>query len=218
MSYFDRTDAGKKLASALNRFKGKDAVVLALPRGGIVLGAVIARKLEVPLGLILVRKISHPYSPEYAIGAVVEDEEPVFNESESLYADRKWLDTAVASARELINRRRELYYGDDFHPPEVAGKTVIIVDDGIATGLTMTASVKAMRSKHAGRVVVAVPVASSDSVEGLEALADEVIVLDNPNAFMGAVGVHYRHFDQVEDKQVKKILREVSHELQQTAS
>src|ERR1039458_10063063 len=109
MRYFNRQDAGRHLAKRLSHFKGSDIVVLALPRGGIVLGAEVARVLEAPFGLVLVRKIGHPYYPEYAIGAIAEDEAPFYNEREAAAVDAIWLKRAESSARMLIERRRQLY-------------------------------------------------------------------------------------------------------------
>lgn len=214
--YIDRQDAGRHLAKVLRRFEGDDVVVLALPRGGIVLAAEVARELEAPLGLVLVRKIGHPTAPEYAIGAVVEDEKPVYNEDEAVIVDTGWLKQAEKSARELIERRRKLYYGKDLAPPDVAGRTVILIDDGIATGLTMEAAVRAVHSKHPKQIIVAVPVASVESVAELEDLADEVIVLDKPARFRGAVGSHYMEFEQVNDEEVKTLLWEVNDDLRKS--
>lgn len=204
--YADRHDAGKKLAKALKRYAGKDTVVLALPRGGVVLGAEVAESLKAPLDVVLVRKIGHPFSPEYAIGAVVRGEKPLVNEDET--ADEVWLKRAVADEQAVNENRYEFYYGDDFEPIELKGKTVIIVDDGIATGLTMKAAVRAVRNQHPKKAIVAVPVAPPDSVVSLKGLADEVVVLDNPEEFIGAVGAHYSEFTQVEDDEVKLLLRE----------
>lgn len=214
----DRSDAGKRLAQVLRHFKSKDTVVLALPRGGIVLGAEVAKELKAPLGLVLVRKIGHPSYSEYAVGAVTESEKPVYNKSELLGLDNTWLKDAEQSARQLIEHRRELYYGEDFTPPEVEDKTVILVDDGIATGLTMEAAVRAMQNKHAKRVIVAAPVAPRDSIDSLDIIADEVVVLDNPDGFLGAVGSHYREFEQVDDEEVRTLLREVRDDVHQTVT
>jgi predicted phosphoribosyltransferase len=183
-----------------------------------VLGAEVAKELKAPLGLVLVRKIGHPGYAEYAIGALAEGEKPVYNEDEVASIDDHWLKQAETTARELIEHRRDLYYGEDFEPPVVTDKTVILVDDGVATGLTMEAAVKAMRNKKAKRIIVAVPVAPRDSVDHLEAIADEAIVLDNPDSFLGAVGSHYMEFEQVDDEEVRALLREVRDEVQQTAS
>ena len=218
MRYYDRQDAGQRLARRLKRFENNDIVVLALPRGGIVLGVEVARVLGAPLGLVLVRKIGHPAYSEYAIGAVAEEEAPIYNEDELLGIDKAWLKSAVASARQLIEHRHELYYEDGFVPPNVEGKTVILVDDGIATGLTMKAAVRAVQNKQAKRVIVAVPVASQESVGTLETIADEVIVLDDPRKFLGAVGAHYQQFEQVDDEEVRTLLWGIqNHVLETTA-
>lgn len=217
MRYTNRQDAGERLADTLwPLFKDDDVVVLALPRGGVVLGAEVAKALSAPLGLVLVRKIGHPFAPEYAIGAVAEDEQPVYNENEVASVDKLWLERAEEAARALIAMRRELYYGnnnDGIVPPDIEGKTVILVDDGIATGMTMIAAVRAVRSKHPKRVVVAVPVAAQESIVELEVLVDEIVVLDDPEAFLGAIGAHYQDFPPVDDHEVKAILKEATNEL-----
>lgn len=208
MSYVSREDAGKQLAQVLRRFKSNDLVVLALPRGGVILGAEIAKELEAPLGLVLIKKIGHPLYPEYAIGAIAEDEPPVYNPNEIEYMDEYWLRGAEARAQDMIRHRRELYYDGDFIPPNVEHKVVILVDDGIATGLSMEAAVRAIRNKNARRIIVAVPVASPESVDILEDIADRVIVLENPFSFSGVVGNHYMRFEQINDEEVQMLLRE----------
>lgn len=218
MNYISREDAGKQLAKVLGRFKGKNTVVLALPRGGIVLGAEVAKGLKAPLGLVLVCKIGHPSYSEYAVAAVAEDEKPVYNNNEILGLDHVWLKNEVASARQLIEYRRELYYGDDFIPPKVKDKIVILVDDGIATGLTMEAAIRAVQNKRAKRVIVAAPVASRDSMEILNAIADEVVVLDKPEDFLISVGGHYQDFEQVYDEDVQVLLREARDDVRQAVS
>ncbi len=211
MSYANRHDAGKQLAKALRRIKHEDPVILALPRGGVVLGAEVAKEFKSPLGLVLAKKISHPFYPEYAIGAIAEGEKAIYNETEVTSIDESWLAQAESSARELIKRRYDMYYDNGFTPPQVNGKTIIIVDDGIATGLTMEASVRAMRAQRAKRIIVAVPIAANDSASKLEELADEVIILENPKHFQGSVGSHYQEFEQVDDKEVISLLREANH-------
>lgn len=213
MLFTDRKDGGRQLAERLKDYKDKDVVVLALPRGGIVTAAEVARYLRAPLGLALVRKIGHPEYSEYAIGAIAEGEEPVYNEGELSTVDDEWLDREEAAARELIERRRHLYYGEEFEEPVVKDKLVILVDDGMATGYTMNAAVKLVQNRGAKEVIVAVPVASRDSVDMLEGVADEVIVLEDPDSFMQAVGAHYEDFNQVEDEEVRTLLREVNNEL-----
>ena len=218
MHYANRQDAGKRLAAILQTYKDKDddVVVLALPRGGIILGAEVARALHAPLGLILVRKISHPAAPEFAIGALAEGNVAVYDEHEVLMVDEEWLEEAEAHARATIDQRRESYYGNDFAPPEVTGKTVIVVDDGMATGLTARAAVKALRRQNPKRVIVAVPVASTESVYALRRMTDDVITLDDPRLFQGAVGAHYDHFEQVNDEEVRTLIREVLDDIHKT--
>lgn len=216
--YANRKDAGRQLSRALRRFEGSDTVVLALPRGGIVLGAEVARELEAPLGLVLVRKLGHPDYPEYAIGAIVEGEAPIYNENEVAALDAVWLKHAEADARDLIERRKRLYYSKDLQPLNVSGKTVLVIDDGIATGLTMEAAVRSLLSKNVKSLVVATPTASRESVESLKALANEVVVLDNPDDFLGAIGAHYKEFNQVEDEEVAALLWEVNDEVRKTTS
>ncbi len=197
------------MAEALDRYKNSNAVVLALPRGGIVLGAEVAKRLKIPLGVVLVRKIGHPQNPEFALGAVAEGLPPVYSGDIS-DVSQSWLSRAETAARQLNQRRRELYFSKDFPPPEVVNKTVILVDDGIATGLTMEIAIKLVRNQHAKSVVVAVPLAAADSIADLKKLADEVIVLNNPEEFLGSVGAHYSQFNQVEDEEVKEILHKVN--------
>lgn len=209
MWYKDRQDAGQQLAEALDRYKNNDAVVLALPRGGIVLGAEVATRLKIPLGVVLVRKIGHPQNPEFALGAVAEGLPPIYS-AEIGDVSQSWLSRAETAAHQLNQRRRELYFSKDFPPPEVANKIVILVDDGIATGLTMEIAIKLVRSQRAKRVVVAVPLAAADSIADLKKIADEVVVLSNPKEFLGSVGAHYSQFNQVEDSEVQAILRKVN--------
>ncbi|MBW3569032.1 phosphoribosyl transferase [Candidatus Parcubacteria bacterium] len=213
----DRIEAGKQLAANLKHYQKEDPVVLALPRGGVIPGKVVAEELEAPLGLMLVRKITHPFHPEYAIGAVVDREKAIYNQAHAAFVSPKWLEKSEASARKLMEYRRELYYGTDYLPPDTEGKTIIIVDDGIATGLTMKAAVLAMREKHPEQIVVAAPVASSESVAALEAIADEVAVLYDPAHFKGAVGAHYLIFNQVGDEEVRKIVLEEAREFRNMA-
>lgn len=210
MVYADRKDAGRQLAKALGAHKNKDVVVLALPRGGVVLGAEVARILGAPLGLVLVRKIGHPSNPEYAIGAIAENNRPVYDQAALGDIGKTWLELEEEAARELIEQRREFYYnsGSSYTHPEIKGKTVIIIDDGIATGLTMRAAVQSVQKQGAKRIIVAAPVASREAVGGLKKVADEVIVLDDPATFKGSVGAHYKIFHQVPDEDVRGLLME----------
>lgn len=211
--YADRTDAGLQLANALQPVAAKDTVVLGVPRGGVVVASALAHTLGTPLGLVLACKICHPTSPEYAIGAIAEGEQPVYNLPALGAVEKPWLIEAEAEARKQIARRRKLYYKPGFRPPVVAHKTAILVDDGMATGLTMAAAIKAVRSKHPERIIVAVPVASRESIAVVKPVADEMVVLDNTLQFGGAIASRYHDFHQVTDRAVQTLLQEVYHEI-----
>lgn len=215
MVYANRREAGRQLAYALNRFKSRDVVVLALPRGGVVLGAEVAKALRAPLGLIFVRKLEHPQYPEYAVGAVAEGKQPVLGK-EAKTLRSAWLRDATTSARQLLKYRRQQYYGGDFIPPQIKGKIAIIVDDGIATSLSMQAAVRAAKAEHPKQIIVAAPVATQESIDTLSALTDHVVVLISPRHFRGAVGAHYYEFEQVKDEEVYALLREVRNDVRQT--
>jgi putative phosphoribosyl transferase len=205
MRFDDRTHAGRLLADALRDHAAQDVVVLALPRGGVVVGIEVARALSAPLDLVIPRKVGHPDFPEYAIAAVAEVGEVVANEAETARMDRGWFEQAVAAERAEAARRRASYLGG--RPAvDLTGKTAIIVDDGIATGLTMRAAVRDARHRDAARVVVAVPVAPVDAVAELRASVDEVVTLLAPEAYEGAVGAYYRKFGQVTDDEVMRCL------------
>ena len=206
MRFRDRVDAGRRLAEALKKYRDQDGIVYALPRGGVVLGAEIARALRLPLDLIIPRKIGHPMSPEYAICAVVEEGEMVCNEWEVARVDPQWFKRVVAAEREEARRRRALYLKGRPRLP-VEGKTAIIVDDGIATGLTMEAAIRDIKSKNPARVVVAVPVAPRDTAERLGREVDEIVALDIPEYYLGAVGAYYDDFPQVSDEEVVALMR-----------
>src|SRR3970040_1184740 len=163
MRFRDRADAGEQLAQALKKYQRQDGVVYALPRGGVVLGAIVARALRMPLDLLIPRKIGHPLQPEYAICAVVESGEMECNQREVARVDPQWFRQEGGSERNEARRRRELYLGGR-EPAPVEGKTAIIVDDGIATGLTMEVSIRDARQRRPAQLVVAVPVAPPATV------------------------------------------------------
>lgn len=208
MRFLNREQAGQQLATALNRFKGINTVVLALPRGGIVLASEVASYLGVPLGLVQVRKLGHPFDPEYAIGAVAEDAQPILNHSEATMVDKRWIEKTLKNAREEIKLRQKLYYVNNYTQPGIKNKTVILIDDGIATGLTMEAAVRYVASKKSKKIIVAAPVASRESVEILQELVDEVVVLDDPDNFLNSVGAHYERFEQVDNQEVIDYLQD----------
>lgn len=209
MVFIDRSDAGQQLAQKLLKYKGR-AVIYALPRGGVVTGAEVAKELDAPLDLILVKKIGHPYDPEYAIGAVAENGEPVFNEQETDGLDKCWLEQTIQKHREENNRRRKEYFEKGYKAPKVKGRVAIIVDDGIATGLTMEAAINQVKALLPQKIIVAVPVAPYEAVEDLQETADELVTIDNPEDFLGSVGAHYQYFDQIEDNEVIDLLKETN--------
>ena len=206
MLFQDRKDAGIRLADALDKYAGEDAVVFALPRGGVELGAEIAKRLNVPLALGVTKKIGHPANPEYAICAVAEEGDPICNPVEVRRVDPDWLQKEVDSVRAELMRRREHYLGRAKRHP-VAGKIAIIVDDGIATGLTMMAAIEEMKKRQAKKIVVAIPVTPSDTAEKLLEKADDLVALDIDRYYRGAVGAYYRDFRQVSDKEVINLLK-----------
>lgn len=207
MTFRDRVDAGRKLAAALERYRdAKDAIVIALPRGGVVVGAEVARELKLPLDIVVPRKIGAPGNPEYAIGAITESGDPVWDQQAVSLTDasEKFLAAAVATERTEAQRRLTTYRGDQ-SPRDLKGKTVILVDDGIATGLTMRAAIATIRCEGASRIVLTVPVAAADSIAKLRREVDEVVCLHAPQWF-GAVGAFYDAFEQTTDDEVVALL------------
>jgi putative phosphoribosyl transferase len=206
----DRTDAGRRLAQALTRFAGAEPLVLALPRGGVPVAFEVAKVLHAPLELVLVRKIGAPGHPEYGIGAVVDGANPQLVLNDEAFAvvrpTRQYVEAETKRQLEVIERRRKLYFGD--RPAvSVSGRTVIVIDDGIATGGTVRAALKALRKDGAAHIVLAVPVAPPESLALVGKDADETICLSTPDLFV-AVGSHYETFDQTSDGEVIRLLRE----------
>jgi putative phosphoribosyl transferase len=205
----NRSEAGRRLAERLLRFKDEQPVVLALPRGGVPVGFEVARALDAPLDLVLVRKIGAPFQPELALGAVVDGEraETVINEEIVRVFEIPESYIAEESARQLaeIERRRRLYLADRARVP-VAGRTAIVVDDGIATGATMEAALHATRRARPKRLVLATPVAPADTIERLRPQVDDVVCLAMPPLF-GAIGAFYEDFQQLSDDEVVDLLR-----------
>lgn len=206
MIFEDRKDAGEKLSEKLQNYKKDNAVVLALPRGGVPVGKVVADRLGLPMGLIVVRKIGHQYNPEYAVAAVSEDGILVKNEREASGLDPVWFESAKRKELKEAKRRRRKYWGDR-NFIDLKGKKAIIVDDGLATGLTMEAAIAQARSRGAEKVVVAVPVAPVDISFKMQDLADEFIVVSKEQ-FFTAVGAFYKKFDQVSDEEVIEALQD----------
>lgn len=208
MVFRDRVDAGRQLAAHLERFAAGAPVVEALPRGGVPVALEVARALGAPLDVLVVRKLGFPAQPELGMGAVGEGGVRVVNE-ELVAALRVSPETlAQVTAREAteVDRRLRLFRGDR---PQVAvqERTVIIVDDGLATGFTARAAVEVMRQKGAASVVVAVPVAPPETVEEMRAVVDDIVCLQTP-AWFSAIGQFYRDFSQVADADVSRMLAE----------
>ena len=202
----DRTEAGRMLAAALEKYRGRpDAVVLAVPRGGLPVGAAIARALGLTLDAMLTKKIGHPDNPEVAVGAVALAGEEIGPHAEALGVTEAYLREQIVRLRAELRRRHERYCGGA-EPLPVAGRTVLLTDDGAATGLTLKAAIGPLRSAGAARVVVAVPVAPPDALESLRSRADEVVCLHVPADFR-AVGQFYADFSEVSDEQAIAILR-----------
>lgn len=210
MLFTDRREAGRKLAERLLALKLKDPVVLALPRGGVPVGSEVARALAAPLDLVLVRKIGAPDREELAVGAIADGEHPELVTDPRLIGlldvSREYLEATKAAALQEIQRRRRVYLGNR-QPVEIAGRTAIVVDDGVATGATMLAAVRATRRREPARLVLAVPVASRDALKRLQREADNVVCLDAPAEFY-AVGQFYVAFPQLRDDEVTALLDE----------
>jgi len=207
MMFSDRVVAGNRLASALMDYAGGDAVILAIPRGGVVVGYEVAHKLKLRLDIIVPRKIGAPHNPELAIGAVTEDGTIMLDHRlvEYLGVSESYIEGECDRQRLEIKRRLKRYRGDAPYP-NLKGRVVIIVDDGIATGSTIRAALASIRKKDPKSVVIAVPVAPPSSIRDLEKEADRVICLSTPEPFF-AIGQFYRDFLQTSDEEVKRLLR-----------
>jgi predicted phosphoribosyltransferase len=209
MPFKDRSDAGRKLAKALGQYKDQQPVILALPRGGVPVAAEVAAVLKAPLDLILVRKVGVPFQPELAMGAVVDGGAPLIvrNEDVIQLAGIQESEFKAVCDGELveIERRRQRYLGSR-ERVDVSGHTAIVIDDGVATGATTRAALRATRMRNPKRLVLAVPVGPTDNIAELRSEADDVVCLED-HEFFGAIGVYYANFSQVSDEEVIEILR-----------
>lgn len=209
MFFADRKDAGKRLASLLGDYAGaENALVLGLPRGGVVVGLEVAQALELPLDVWVTRKIGAPLNAELAIGAVDSDGELLLDENTAkLYeVSDRYIREEVTNQAVEIKRRYETYRGSD-QAPDVTNKTVLVVDDGVATGFTMMAALQSVRRNGANKLICAVPVASPRIISKLGQMSDEVSCISSPSYF-GAVGEFYRNFEQVSDDEVLECLKQ----------
>ncbi|HEU4335134.1 MAG TPA: phosphoribosyltransferase family protein [Candidatus Eisenbacteria bacterium] len=207
MYFANRADAGRLLAKRLAHLKGQDVVVFALPRGGVATAAEIARSLDAPLDLVIARKIGHPRSPEYAIAAIAEDGHMIGSEEELAMVDQSWLEREKERQRREARRRRIAYLGARA-PLSAEGKVAILVDDGVATGLTLRVGIEELRHRGPKRLVVAVPVIPSSTAALVRAAADELVALEIPGdrLYLGAVGAYYDDFSPVEDEDVVALM------------
>ncbi len=204
MQFKDRVEAGRKLAEALRKYRGEDTVIYALPRGGVVLGYEISRDLDAPLDLVITRKIGYPGNEECAVCAVAEDGHMICDPSVEPLLDKEWLKQQAEKEMLEARRRREVYLKDR-KPLSADGRTAIIVDDGIATGLTILLAIGEIKHQNPKKVVVAVPVASKDASERIREEADEMVALAIP-AYFHAVGAYYKSFPQLEDDEVIRLM------------
>lgn len=207
MRFTDRLDAARELSKGLEEVCQDNPIVLALPRGGVPLGMEIAKRYKLTLDVILSKKIGHPLYPEFAIGALAEDGEPIVHAYQKKQVDEDWLEQEIERIRQQIAHRRQSY-GKVSKKEDLSNRSVILVDDGIATGMTMKAAIEAVKQQKAAKVTVAVPIIPKDTYRELQKLADEVIAVDVPENFLGAVGAYYENFEQVEDREVTKMLED----------
>lgn len=205
----DRADAGRQLADRLEKFRNDNPVILAVPRGGVVVAYESIKRFGFEWDMIMPRKIGAPKNKELAIGAVSADGTFFVNEEyvEMLNIPRKYIEKEVAEQVKEIERRLNIYRGNTKYS-DIKGKTAIIIDDGIATGFTILAAVKSIKNQGAEKTILAVPVAPPETVESFKEIVDEFICLLMPEGFL-SVGMYYKNFEQVSDNEVFKIIKEL---------
>jgi predicted phosphoribosyltransferase len=204
----DRQDAGRRLAAQLEKYRDRNPIVLGLPRGGVPVAFEIARELNAPLDVIVARKIGAPMQPELGIGAIAQGDVMVLDHDTIRYLGLSRDDIARAAQIEISEMRRRLEeYRGDAGLPDVSGRTVILVDDGLATGVTMIAALKAVRQGNPDRIVIAVPVCARETVRSIERMDVDVVCASTPETFR-AVGIWYRNFTQTSDAEVIELLEE----------
>ena len=201
----DRKDAGEKLAQALMKFENQGVVVIGIPRGGVEVAYHVARALKADLSMIISRKLGHPENPELAIGAIAEDGSLYLSDLADSVSQGDLYNVLSREREEIRRRVQELRDGRPL--PDLANKVVVLVDDGIATGATIYATIKLCRNQHAARVIVAAPVSSSQSMDKLRKLVDEVCILEVPEMYW-AVSQVYKSFTNLEDSEVRNIMKQ----------
>lgn len=213
MIFENRTQAGKALAARLTDYRNhKEAIVIGLPRGGVVLAYEVAKTLNLPLDIMSPRKIGAPHNPELAIGAITETGEGFFNQEilSYLQVSQDYIDLTVEREKKKAEQRLRLYRKNK-PPRNLENKIVIIVDDGLATGATMRAAIKTTKAEGASKIIAAIPVSPADTYEKIKEEVDEVVCLSIP-PFFEAVGQFYRSFDQTEDEEVIDLLTKFNEE------
>lgn len=200
MLFHDRIEAGKKIAEALGKYHGQAEVVLGLPRGGVICGAQVAATLGVPLDALLVRKIAHPHSPEYAVGAVSENGTVILR-GEAASLDQTWLEEEIDRQKKELQRERHIFLTNRPSVP-LKHKVVIIVDDGLQTGLTMEAAIDSVRKHDPLRIIVAVPVAHTDAIAQIKNKVHDLVTIHQSDGPFYAVDQFFSLFPQVSDHEV----------------
>ena len=207
MYYQNRQDAGEQLAKKLKKFKNKrKAIVIGLPRGGVPVAKIVADKLDLPLDIIVPRKIGAPFNKEFAIGAITEEGTAIFNDEAKEMVDptEAYLKDEIEEQKNEAKRRLVEYRGQQTKL-DLKGKTAILVDDGVATGATVKAAIQSAKEKKAKKIIVTTPVIPPDTLKEIKKKVDEVIYLEAPESF-GAIGKFYKNFEQVSDEEVTSML------------
>jgi putative phosphoribosyl transferase len=203
----DRSDAGRQLAASLKQIKDENLIVLSIPRGGVPIGYELSETFNAILEVVVVRKIGLPNRPEYGIGAIAENNIQIFDQNSLIDFDLLISDLENVIQEEIKElKRRVKLYRNNMNFPDVKNKTILLVDDGLATGATAQAAIEAVRKKQPKRIIFASPVCALDSIGELKSKADEVYCLYTPNKF-SSVGEWYQHFEQVADEEVIRILK-----------
>lgn len=216
MYFNSRQDAGRILGEKLPINRGDNLVVVAIPQGGVATGAALASRLHAPLGIVIVSKICHPLAPGLTIGAIAEDDPPVYDSSVAGITHMWWREMSESAARTRTHRRRTSY-GNVYVEPALQDKIVVIADDGMISGLTMLAAAQHVLRQHPQRVVIAVPVASIHGIAVLKNRVTDLAVLEDPRHFLGTLRAHYRLFEPVTDDTVKRLLSDASQRTSEAA-